>query len=113
MKDLWLDWSYSSNDVPDHTKAAFEDYILRGYPPGSFMYAVLRNDFVAAVCHADYINKQHLVDIAKWMINVAPRACWGNDQAVKDWLADKDGVRSEFYDYHEKKRMWALLKEPV
>lgn len=109
MKELWLNWSHY--DVPDHTQESFEDYILRGLSPGSFMSAVLRNDFVAAVCHADHVNKEHLVDIAKWMINNAPRLCWGNDQAIKDWVNDKDGLRSEYYEYHEKKRMWQVLQE--
>lgn len=110
MTELWLHWD-SGYQVPEHTKRGFEDYILRGYPPGSFMASVLRNDFVAAVCHADHVNREHLPDIAKWMINNAPRACWGNEQAIRDWLADKDGRRTEFYEYHEKKRVWELLKE--
>ena len=109
MNERWLDWSYC--EVPDHTRQAFEDYILRGYPPGSFMAAVLRNDFVAAVCHADTENKKYLVDIAKWMLNIAPRACWGSDQAIRDWLKDKDNMRSSYYEHHEKKRMWQVLQE--
>lgn len=111
MNKLWLDWSYT--DVPDHTRQSFEDYLLRGLPPGSFMSAVLRNDFVAAVCHADHVNREHLPGIAKWMLNHAPSISWGNEQAVRDWVDDKEGRRTEFYEYHEKKRVWELLKEPV
>lgn len=109
MNERWLNWSYY--EVPDHTQKAFEEYILLGYPPGSFMGAVLRNDFVAAVCHADVENKQHLVDIAKWMLNNAPRACWGSEQAVRDWLKDKDNVRTSYFEFVEKRRMWEALQE--
>ena len=109
MNDLWLDWSHYQ--VPDHTKRAFEDYILHGYPPGSFMSAVLSNNFIGAACQAGHVNREHLTDIAKWVINVAPSMCWGNERAIKDWLSDKDGVRTQFYEHHEKKRMWEILQE--
>lgn len=105
---FWLDWSRW--DVPEHTQEAFENYILRGYPPGSFMMAVLCNDFVGAVHKADHINKGALVDIAKWMLNVPPSECWGNSRAVKEWLEDKDKIRSTFYERVEKQRMWEALQ---
>ena len=109
MKDLWLNWSYY--DVPQHTKESFEDYILRGYTPGSFMYSVLCNDLVGATSHADTENKKYLLDIAKWMLHNAPALCWGSKQAVADWIEDKDRVRTEYYEFHEKKRVWEVLTE--
>lgn len=108
MKELWLNWSY--NDVPSHTQEAFEDYILRGYPPGSFITAVLCNDLVGAVHRADHVNKEYLVNIVKWMFNVPPRECWGSQKAVTEWLADKDKIRSTFYERVEKQRMWETLQ---
>jgi hypothetical protein len=109
MKKLWLNWSYY--DVPQHTRESFENYILHGYRPGSFLSAVLTNNFVSAVCCADTENKKYLIDIAKWMIHNAPAVCWGSEQAVTNWINDKDGARTSYYEFQEKKRMWQALTE--
>jgi hypothetical protein len=108
MTKRWLEWEHYN--VPSHTQDAFEDYIIRGYMPGGFLKAVLENNFTAAACRCDSVNKDHLVPIAKWMSNVAPNMCWGNPAVVQDWLNDQDRVRTLFIERLEKKHMWAALQ---
>lgn len=105
----WLNFTHF--DVPTHTQKSFEDYIIHGYPPGSFIYAVLRNDFVMAASKADHVNAECLQDIARWLINVPPLACWRTKENIDNWIADKDGVRTSYVEPIEKRRMWEALSE--
>lgn len=105
----WL--NFSGFDVPDHTKKSFEDYIIHGIPPGSFMYAVLLNDFVFAASRADSINAKSLPYIARWLINVPPRECWGSKESINNWISDKDGIRTQYVEPIEKRRMWEALQD--
>ena len=108
-RNHWLAWEHYS--VPEHTRDALENYIIRGYHPGSFLQAVLENNFVNAVCRADHLNQQYLVDIAKWLVHVAPIECWGNDRSVNNWIDDFNKVRSRYVEPREKQRMWQALQQ--
>jgi hypothetical protein len=72
--------------VPDHTYRAFVDYVDRQYEPGSFMMAVLTNDLYGAVCRADTVNKQHLPEIIKFVLNELPPGSYGSVANVRLWL---------------------------
>lgn len=73
--------------LPEHMRQGAEDYIERGYKPGSFLYAVLTNDLVEAFGHADDSNLAAMHTWAKWLYNEAPRTCWGSPERVAEWLA--------------------------
>lgn len=103
----WL--KFTGFDVPEHTQKSLEDYIIHGIPPGSFIYAVLCNNFVMAASKADHINARSLPYIARWLINEAPAECWGRKENIANWLADKDGVRTSYVEPIEKRRMWEAL----
>lgn len=102
--------NFSGYDIPDHTQESFESYIIYGLPPGSFMLAVLSNDLLGAVSHADTWNKQRIVEIVQWMAARAPIACWGSHEKVATWLKDEDGTCKEYRDRLEKNKMWAVLQ---
>ena len=108
-RNHWLDWEHY--EVPEHTRDALENYIIRGYHPGGFLQAVLVNNFVNTVCRADHLNQLHLVDIAKWLVHEAPGECWGSDQAVNNWIDDINQVRSRYVESREKQRMWQTLQQ--
>ena len=112
-QELWLDWSHYPVAKP--TQEAFENYFLRGLAPGSFTKAVICNNFVEACSRADHWNSKDdmLKTISKWLYNIAPAGSWGSVQAYEDWMNDVDNRRSEFYDYHEKKRVWNALNKKV
>ena len=105
----WLNWTHY--EVPEHTQLALENYIIRGYHPGSFLQAVLENNFVNTVCRADHLNQLYLVDIAKWLVHESPSECWGSDQAVYNWIDDVDRIRSKYVEPREKQRVWQLLQQ--
>lgn len=109
MKKFRLD--YEGYGVPDHTKEAFENYFFKGFEPGSFLTSVLKNDLIGACTRCDHINREHIVNITKWMLHNAPTGSWGNHAAVEAWLFDKDNCRSKWADMKEKAIMWAVLQE--
>ena len=99
--------------VPSHTRDAFEDYLIRGYPPGSFMMSVLTNDFIGACTKCDHTNSEALIHIAKWVLHNAPYGSWGSMQAVKNWIDDKDSIRTNFATAVEKEYMWEKLSQVI
>ena len=72
--------------LPEHMRQGAEDYIERGYKPGSFLRAVLSNNLVEAFGHADGINLAYMHDWVKWLYNEAPSSCWGSERRVADWI---------------------------
>ena len=58
-------------------------------PPGSFIHAVLANDFMKAVSKADDVNIHCLRDIMLYVYNNIPSICWGSPEAVEEWLNPK------------------------
>ena len=93
--------------IPADVRHEIEDY-LKGnhpYPFGSFITAVLANDFCGAVAHADSHNKRLLVDYAEFLYMKMPGRTgnpnvdwWGSHEAVsnrirenRERLADAQG----------------------
>jgi len=108
---FWLEWDHY--EITDTTKSAFENYFLRGLPPGSFVTAVICNNFVDACRNADYwnIEEDRLAHIAKWLYNNAPAEAWGSRSAYNDWMNDLDGRRTKFFDTHSKKQVWKIIEQ--
>ena len=73
--------------LPEHMRRPAEDYVERGYPPGSFLRAVLANNLVEAFAHADAVNLAAMHTWAAWLWNEAPRNCWGSPERVATWSA--------------------------
>jgi len=84
-RELW--W-----DIPDTLKLGLERWVDHGIVPGSFLRAVLQNDFCEAVLQADYQNVQHLRSIARFVYEVLPYEAWGNRVKVIDW-SRKGGLK--------------------
>ena len=78
------DIDYST--LPEHMQDGVRDYIERGYKPGSFLLAVLRNDLVGAFGLADSINRGALQAWARWLYNDAPSLCWGSEAKIVAWI---------------------------
>ena len=104
-------FDYSYHNVPEHTRVSLENYFFYGYEPGSFVYSVLINDLTGACVHCDHVNREHMVEIVKWLLKTAPGRSWGNRDFVRDWIKDKDNCRTEFVTAWEKKEMWRVLNE--
>ena len=87
--------SFAHFKVPEHTQRALLDYLNKGWEPGSFLCAVLSNDFIAAAVRADHINSQHLPDIARFVVNEMPMGSWGSREAITGWVNGND-IRKEY-----------------
>ncbi len=81
--------------LPAHMRGGMRRYIERGIRPGDFLMAVLRNDFVRALMLAGRKARQRIFDIAEFLYYEAPIACWGNKDAVEEWikLGGLEGIR--------------------
>lgn len=87
--------------LPEHIQGAMQRYVEHRLHPGSFLTAVLSNDFIGAVQRADDINKERLVDIATWVWQELPIACWGSEEKVSRWLDNQEQVPNELEDTNE------------
>jgi len=78
--------------VPEHMHHAVIDYLVHKIGPGSFLCAVLANNFVDACGTADDINIRKLHQWATFLYweLPSPRATgspWGSYAAVEAWVA--------------------------
>lgn len=80
----------AGNYLPKHMQGGMRRYVENRIPPGSFLLAVLSNDLMRALSHADHINIHRLPDYGKWLYNHAPRQCYGSAENVAEWLERKD-----------------------
>lgn len=71
--------------VPAHLRAGLSLYILHGYPPGSFLASVLRNDLSMAVQHADPASFNGLRELVRWLKWHAPAAAHGGYENYRTW----------------------------
>ena len=108
MKDkFWLDYSY--HNVPEHTREALENYLFRGWQPGSFLTYVLQNNLAGACGSCDHVNREALVDIVKFIEHRVPSGAWGSREAVRNWLDDVDHIRTQYAKRIEQQVMWETL----
>lgn len=73
---------------------SLERYVVFGLPPGGFLSAVLRNDFMEAAGRADDSNQRKLHQWAKIVYNDIPRQCHGSAEAVSKWI-EKGGLEGK------------------
>lgn len=79
------------SQLPQHMQEGAQLYVERGRLGGSFLRAVLSNDLTGAFFAADPINKVMLSVWADWLINDAPRECWGSREMV-NWWCEQGGL---------------------
>lgn len=71
--------------IPEYMQGGVERYMLDGIMPGSFLRAVLNNDFMGAASNADYNNQQILFKWAMFLYNHAPAGSFGSPENVRNW----------------------------
>jgi len=72
--------------IPEHMRGGARRYIEDGIEPGSFMRAVLENDFVGAINKADRINEFNLKEWAQFVYWEVPSDAWKSREAVDRWI---------------------------
>lgn len=80
--------SYYDFEVSDEWIEILHGYIVHGLPPGSFFTAMLSNNFVEMACRSHPSNSwSEMMQVGKWLLNIAPRSSWGSIEKVNTWLA--------------------------
>jgi len=76
--------------VPAHMQEALERYVEHHIRPGSFLTAILENDFIRAFAQADTTNRNYLAQWAETLYWELPSACWGSKEKVESWLDKRE-----------------------
>lgn len=72
--------------IPSKMRGGLARYIFHGVRPGSFLLAVLENDFAKAVLQADAQNQKILRSYPVFLHNYAPSECHGSPEVVAQWV---------------------------
>lgn len=75
--------------IPPHMIPGLLEYLIDGVPPGSFLRAILENNFVHAAIRAEHINQHALFNYAHFLYAHAPVSAWGSPTIVRDWMAER------------------------
>ena len=81
------EWAELLDLIPQHMVDGMVRYLVKGVPPGSFLRALLSNDFMGAMSRADDINQQALPRYARFLMNGAPIGAFGSEENVSDWIS--------------------------
>lgn len=73
--------------IKQDTIDAINNYVEKGWEPGSFVRAVLENDLMGAFGKADSYNRATLFEITSYIYNDVPGNCHGSPEIVDAWLA--------------------------
>lgn len=73
--------------LPPHMREGARLYVEHGIEPGSFLRAILENNFVDAVAKADCYNELALKDWARWLYWELPSNAWGSPGKVNAYMA--------------------------
>lgn len=94
LRQTMKDW-----DVADEWERVLYNYLVFGFPPGSFFTAVLAGDFHRAMasCHpANTVTAMKA--LSGWIVNCAPSVCHGDFGSVDYWLGLSDNERRDWLE---------------
>lgn len=86
-----------SEHIPERIKQAIDLHVTEGRPCGHFTTAVLQNDLLKAITHADTLSLECIGAIVIYCYNFIPSPSWGSPKAVADWIkkgGDENGLRN-------------------
>jgi hypothetical protein len=108
--------TFSLWDVEQEYSQHVYDYLVNGWPPGSFYTAVFANDFVSAMAHSHPSNRiDTLKWLASWIRHHMPEQARGSYDAVEKWLGMSNDDRRTALEqaeliYDTKTEVWLILK---
>lgn len=96
MSDMHVHDDPQYRRLPAHMRESAKLWVEQGQPSpltmGSFFHAALLHDLMQMVAHADYENRNALLDWALWLHNDAPGPCHGSEEALTRWH-EEGGVK--------------------
>jgi hypothetical protein len=99
--------------IPPLVAAALQRYLDHGFPPGSYLAAVLQNDLKAAVRNADDDSLQGLPALVCWLHNYAPPPCYGSVENYRAWADGVERERPQVYNQRSEGYAHLRLPDPV
>jgi hypothetical protein len=86
--------------IPEPMREGIIRWVEEGVRPGSFLWAVIRNNLFDAWGHADDTNRALLTLYVRWFYWEAPGGCCGSAEAAAAWeaqggLKNRPVVKSE------------------
>lgn len=81
-----MPYTFRGFTIPEHMEEPLREYILKGTPVGHFLSAVLDNNLVGAVSHADGNNLANLPAYLGYLLNEAPSGCFGSREKRLAWI---------------------------
>lgn len=77
---------YNYTKLPESLREGVKLYIEQGIPVGDFLQAVIENNLIEAVGHADSQNIRILKDIVLFFYWEVPSICWGSKEKYEEWI---------------------------
>lgn len=72
--------------MKETTREQLVNYKEYGIRPGDFVYAVLCNNLIDAICRADEDNARSLKEIIRFVNDELPWGCWGGPERINTWI---------------------------
>ena len=94
-------------------KESMANYLINGFMPGGFVESMLAHDLERALYNADTHNRKVFVAIARWIREECPKGSHGSYEAVQNWCADRNSLRSNYALPLVRQYTWDVLKEPA
>jgi hypothetical protein len=100
----------------DHWDQEIYNYLIRGWQPGSFHTALFAGDLFGAAQHSHHFNQwEGIVQVAKWVLNVAPPESKGSYENIEKWCKLSDAERQTILLrcgllYTDREVTWKILK---
>jgi len=88
------------SDVRERMMESLDNYAKKGWVPGGFLEAVLRNDLSGAMMRADHVSRNNIFHIVKYCYNELPSECWGSKEHFAAWLEEE-----KYKTFQEREKM--------
>jgi hypothetical protein len=91
-----LDWLARQYEVPGDFMGPLINYLVWGFPPGSFFTALLANDFWSAASHSHPANRMvDIKNLVALVVHELPSIAAGSYSAVNSWCKLSDTERRD------------------
>ena len=81
-----IESDYMARGLPVRMWGGIKRYLSDGIPPGDFLTALISNDLLGCVSHADDENVLLLHHYIKFLYNGVPGNCWGSPKRFEEWI---------------------------
>jgi hypothetical protein len=110
--------TFALHQVPKEYADPLYNYLVHGFHPGSFLAAVLSNDFMATIGSSHPANTVGaLKRVVTWLNDTIEHGvAWGTPEAVQHWLQMTDDERRSVLEtnrlvYTEREEVILILKD--